>query len=107
MSSRKPCGYCGANIVRFHSGRKYTANMPAAAMTSIPRGRKPIGRCRNRVDRSVKLGMGVFQLGSDARRRRRTQRGRAELTGFDDEVALHLLMQRRTEIGAVVGIHAL
>src|SRR5215467_4530408 len=91
MSSRSPCGYCGANIVRFQSGVKYATTMRAAATARSSRGQPPTGSCRNRAVRTRRAV--IARLSS--------------LSGFDQHVALHLLMQRRAEMRAVVREDAL
>src|SRR6187399_2275028 len=87
MSSCSPCSYCGANIVRRHSGVKYASTTSPAARASITRGPVPTGSWKNRVLRARNCFMA--------------------LPRFHRHVALHLLVECRAEVRAVVRIHAL
>src|SRR5512140_1983884 len=86
MSIRRPSGYCGANIVRFQSGStSVTARRPPAT-TSSARGPKSslASRCRFSVSSRLRIGP-------------------PRLLPLHDQVALHLLVERRAEVRAVEG----
>src|SRR6476660_5703526 len=92
MESRRPSGYCGANIVSFQSGIRYAGRSSSAATTSRPRGPRPMGAARSWLARSKTGFMDSPRTGLPALP-----------LPLDDEVTLHLLVESRAEIRAVVG----
>src|SRR5512140_3607800 len=92
MSSRSPSPYCGANIVRFQSGNSHVGMTSSAATTTSTRGSGPTGLVRRPSRRSSSLLT--------------TSPPRPASLRLHDEIALHLLVERRAEVRAVVGEHA-